>query len=87
MGTPPNDNSHANISLPTLGLALGVYIMSWREGGLIHNTVGRIALMAGAAGLGMFLSTFLGSLTVIFATVLIGKTDRICIKMHDLCSS
>ncbi|KAF9958507.1 hypothetical protein BGZ72_000258 [Mortierella alpina] len=54
------------------GLALGVYILSWREGGLIHNPVGRIALMAGAAALGMFLSMFLGSLTVIFATVLIG---------------
>ncbi|KAH7059132.1 hypothetical protein BKA57DRAFT_529788 [Linnemannia elongata] len=54
------------------GLALGVYILSWRAGGLIHNTVGRIALMAGAAALGMFLSTFLGKLTTIFATVLIG---------------
>ncbi|KAF9290544.1 hypothetical protein BGZ68_006780 [Mortierella alpina] len=54
------------------GLALGVYILSWREGGLIHNPVGRIALMAGCAALGMFLSMFLGSLTVIFATVLIG---------------
>ncbi|KAG0253474.1 hypothetical protein BG011_006352 [Mortierella polycephala] len=53
------------------GLALGVYILSWKEGGLIHNTVGRIALMAGAAALGMFLSLFLGSLTIIFATVLI----------------
>ncbi|KAG0197735.1 hypothetical protein BGX28_008741 [Mortierella sp. GBA30] len=54
------------------GLALGVYILSWKEGGLIHNTVGRICLMAGAAALGMFLSLLLGSLTVIFATVLIG---------------
>ncbi|KAF9946693.1 hypothetical protein BGZ70_003099 [Mortierella alpina] len=54
------------------GLALGVYILSWRDGGLIHNPVGRIALMAGAAALGMFLSMFLGSLTIIFATVLIG---------------
>ncbi|KAG0048819.1 hypothetical protein BGZ83_006281 [Gryganskiella cystojenkinii] len=54
------------------GLALGVYILSWREGGLIHNTAGRIGLMAGAAALGMLLSTFLGSLTVIFATVLVG---------------
>ncbi|KAF9426899.1 hypothetical protein BGZ94_005820 [Podila epigama] len=54
------------------GLALGVYILSWREGGLIHNTAGRIGLMAGSAALGMFLSTFLGSLTVIFCTVLVG---------------
>ncbi|KAG0018206.1 hypothetical protein BGZ81_010336 [Podila clonocystis] len=54
------------------GLALGVYILSWKDGGLIHNTAGRIGLMAGAAALGMFLSCFLGSLTVIFATVLIG---------------
>ncbi|KAF9326803.1 hypothetical protein BG006_009806 [Podila minutissima] len=54
------------------GLALGVYILSWKDGGLIHNTAGRIGLMAGAAALGMFLSCFLGSLTVVFATVLIG---------------
>ncbi|KAF9178109.1 hypothetical protein BGZ51_008099 [Haplosporangium sp. Z 767] len=54
------------------GLALGVYILSWKEGGLIHDTVGRIALMAGAAALGIILSIFLGSLTIIFATVLIG---------------
>ncbi|KAG9072244.1 hypothetical protein KI688_000013 [Linnemannia hyalina] len=54
------------------GLALGVYILSWRAGGLIHNTAGRIALMAGPAALGMFLSIFLGKLTSIFATVLIG---------------
>ncbi|KAG0274747.1 hypothetical protein BGZ95_009507 [Linnemannia exigua] len=54
------------------GLALGVYILSWRAGGLIHNTAGRIGLMAGAAALGMFLSIFLGKLTTIFATVLIG---------------
>ncbi|KAG0350032.1 hypothetical protein BG005_010425 [Podila minutissima] len=54
------------------GLALGVYILSWKDGGLIHNTAGRIGLMAGAAALGMLLSCFLGSLTVIFATVLIG---------------
>ncbi|KAG0085679.1 hypothetical protein BGZ93_003451 [Podila epicladia] len=54
------------------GLALGVYILSWKDGGLIHNTAGRIGLMAGAAALGMFLSCILGSLTVIFATVLIG---------------
>ncbi|GJJ68541.1 hypothetical protein EMPS_00887 [Entomortierella parvispora] len=54
------------------GLALGVYILSWREGGLIHNTGGRIGLMVGCAALGMILSLFLGNLTVIFGTVLIG---------------
>lgn len=49
-----------------------MYILSWAEGGLIHNTAGRIGLMAGAAALGVILSFFLGNLTVIFATVLIG---------------
>ncbi|KAG0203311.1 hypothetical protein BGX33_009183 [Mortierella sp. NVP41] len=59
-------------SLYDAGLALGVYILSWRAGGLIHNTAGRIGLMTGSAALGMFLLAFFGKLTIIFATVLIG---------------
>jgi len=55
------------------GLAVAVYILSWREGSLIHNGAARIGLMVGCAALGMILSIFLGSLTVTFATVLIGK--------------
>ncbi|KAF9368173.1 hypothetical protein CPC16_005615, partial [Podila verticillata] len=54
------------------GLALGVYILSWKDGGLIHNTAGRIGLMAGAAAFGILLSLVLRDLTIVFATVLIG---------------
>lgn len=67
-----------------IGLALGVYILSWRAGSLIHNTAGRIALMAGCAALGMFLSIFLGKMTTIFATVLIGKCSAVLCSVKHL---
>ncbi|KAG0232010.1 hypothetical protein BGW42_008521 [Actinomortierella wolfii] len=54
------------------GLALGVFILSWRNGTLLHNGAARVGMMVGCAGLGALLGLVLGKYIIVFATVLIG---------------
>ncbi|KAF9976443.1 hypothetical protein BGZ73_008578 [Actinomortierella ambigua] len=54
------------------GLCLGVFILSWRNGTLIHSGAGRIGLMVGCAALGLLLGLVVGPYIIVFASVLLG---------------
>ncbi|KAG0238982.1 hypothetical protein BGW41_007998 [Actinomortierella wolfii] len=54
------------------GLVIALYILSWRNEGLIRNKGGRIGLMAGAAALGLAVGLLFGRRILIPATAIVG---------------
>ncbi|KAG0215781.1 hypothetical protein BGX28_008091 [Mortierella sp. GBA30] len=54
------------------GLVIAVYILAWRNEGLIRSKGGRIGLMVGASVLGLIVALFLGRRILIPATAVVG---------------
>ncbi|KAF9176712.1 hypothetical protein BGZ51_009773 [Haplosporangium sp. Z 767] len=54
------------------GLVVALYILAWRDGGLIHKRGGLIGLLVGATALGMILGLFLGRRVLIPASAILG---------------
>ncbi|KAF9971503.1 hypothetical protein BGZ73_005547 [Actinomortierella ambigua] len=54
------------------GLVIALYILSWRDEGVIRSTSGRIGLMVGASALGLLIGLALGRRILIPATAIVG---------------
>ncbi|KAF9570342.1 hypothetical protein EC968_001955 [Mortierella alpina] len=54
------------------GLAIALYILAWRDEGLIRSKGGRIGLLVGASVVGLLIALFLGRRILIPATAIVG---------------
>ncbi|ORZ13019.1 hypothetical protein BCR41DRAFT_371715 [Lobosporangium transversale] len=54
------------------GLAVALYILGWRNGGLIRSKGGRVGLLAGASALGLIFGLLLGRKILIPASAIVG---------------
>ncbi|KAF9958845.1 hypothetical protein BGZ72_010827 [Mortierella alpina] len=54
------------------GLAIALYVLAWRNEGLIRSKGGRIGLLVGASVLGLLVALFMGRRVLIPATAIVG---------------
>ncbi|KAF9988625.1 hypothetical protein BGZ75_009049 [Mortierella antarctica] len=54
------------------GLAIALYILAWRNEGLIRSKGGRVGLLVGASCLGLIVALFMGRRVLIPATAIVG---------------
>ncbi|KAF9966100.1 hypothetical protein BGZ70_003299 [Mortierella alpina] len=54
------------------GLAIALYLLAWRNEGLIRSKGGRIGLLVGASVLGLLIALFMGRRILIPATAIVG---------------